>query len=147
MPPVSPPPRASSPRQGMFVNLGRILRLFREMRGFSQGQVAREAGVGRSQLSKYERGTTLPTLDSLERLLEVLGFRQDAFFLTVALLDRLPAVLASEPGAPVALVPTIGSLPAIDQAFEAAMGSLLALQRSVFEGLLARAAPKPAPRG
>jgi len=40
----------------MFENLGPILTFLRELRGYNQSKVARVAGVGKSQLSKYERG-------------------------------------------------------------------------------------------
>jgi transcriptional regulator with XRE-family HTH domain len=123
----------------MFANVGKILRLLRELRGLSQAEVARHAGIGSSQLSKYERGTELPKLESLERVLRVLDFRQDSFFCAVALLDHLPAALSGEPGAPLALLsifPTTGSLPSLDEAFESTFRSLLALQRSVLEAVL-----------
>ena len=59
----------------MFVNLGRTLSLLRELRGKSQASVAREAGIGKSQLSKYENGKELPKLDSLEKVLIALEGR------------------------------------------------------------------------
>src|SRR4051794_17681514 len=39
---------------GMFANLGLALTRARERRGVSQAKVARLAGIGKSQLSKYE---------------------------------------------------------------------------------------------
>ena len=51
---------------GMFANLGMTLSLLREIRGKSQSRVAREARIGKSQLSKYENGRELPKLDSPE---------------------------------------------------------------------------------
>ena len=56
----------------MFANLGRTLSLLQELRGKSQARVAREAGIGKSQLSKYENGKELPKLDSLEKVLNAL---------------------------------------------------------------------------
>jgi transcriptional regulator with XRE-family HTH domain len=82
---------------GMFVNLGRTLSLLRELRGKSQAQVAREAGIGKSQLSKYENGKELPKLDSLEKVLGVLGVGQFEFFYTLYLVDRRAADLAHDP--------------------------------------------------
>ncbi len=79
---------------GMFVNLGRTLSLLRELRGKSQAQVAREAGIGKSQLSKYENGKELPKLDSLEKVLGVLAVGQFEFFYTLYLVDRRAADLA-----------------------------------------------------
>ena len=52
----------------MFSNLGRTLGLLRELRGKSQARVAREAGIGKSQLSKYEKGQSAPTLEFLLKL-------------------------------------------------------------------------------
>ena len=53
----------------MFERLGLCLRTFRELSGKSQASVAREAGIGKSQLSKYENGKELPKLDSLGKVL------------------------------------------------------------------------------
>ena len=79
---------------GMFVNLGRTLSLLRELRGRSQAQVAREAGIGKSQLSKYENGKELPKLDSLEKVLGVLDVGHFEFFYTLHLVDQRAAALA-----------------------------------------------------
>ena len=81
----------------MFANLGRTLRLLRELRSKSQGQVAREAGIGKSQLSKYESGKELPKLDSLEKVLRVLQIGHFEFFYTLHLVDRRAEEIA--PGA------------------------------------------------
>ena len=78
---------------GMFDNLGRTLSLLRELRGRSQAWVAREAGVGKSQLSKYENGKELPKLDSLEKVLIVLEVGHFEFFYTLYLVDRRAADL------------------------------------------------------
>ena len=45
-----------SPAMSMFRNLGTTIRLLRELRGYSQAALARRAGMGKSQLSKYEQG-------------------------------------------------------------------------------------------
>jgi len=86
----------------MFLNLGRTLSLLRELRGKSQARVAREAGIGKSQLSKYENGKELPKLDSLEKVLNALKVGYFEFFYTLYLVDRRAADLAraeAEPGA------------------------------------------------
>ena len=77
----------------MFVNLGRTLSLLRELRGKSQALVAREAGIGKSQLSKYENGKELPKLDSLEKVLNALKVGYFEFFYTLYLVDRRAADL------------------------------------------------------
>ncbi len=85
---------------GMFANLGKTLSLLRELRGKSQSRVAREARIGKSQLSKYENGKELPKLDSLEKILRVLKVDMFEFFYTLYLVDGRAAALArSELGA------------------------------------------------
>ena len=79
---------------GMFSNLGRTLSLLRELRGKSQARLAREAGIGKSQLSKYENGKELPKLDSLEKVLGALKVGYFEFFYTLYLVDRRAADLA-----------------------------------------------------
>src|SRR6478672_2395396 len=80
-------------RMIMFNNLGRTLSLLRELRGKSQARVAREAGIGKSQLSKYENGKELPKLDSLEKVLNALKVGYFEFFYTLYLVDRRAADL------------------------------------------------------
>lgn len=60
--PVSGPAAAlASPSP--FRNFGRMLRRFlRELRGKRLKELAREVGVGASQLSSYEKGRTCPKL-------------------------------------------------------------------------------------
>jgi transcriptional regulator with XRE-family HTH domain len=79
---------------GMFGNLGRTLSLLRELRGKSQSRVAREARIGKSQLSKYENGKELPKLDSLEKILRVLKVDMFEFFYTLYLVDGRATALA-----------------------------------------------------
>ena len=72
----------------MFRNLGPTLKHLRERGGKSQAAVARKAGVGKSQLSKYEHGKELPKLESLERVLVALGVGYFDFFWTLDVIDR-----------------------------------------------------------
>lgn len=71
----------------MWVNLGSALSLLRELRGKSQARLAKEAGIGKSQLSKYETGKEMPKLDSLEKVLHALEVGQYEFFYTLYLVD------------------------------------------------------------
>jgi transcriptional regulator with XRE-family HTH domain len=100
----------------MFRNLGPALRLMREERGLSQSALAKAAGIGKSQLSKYESGRERPKLDSLEKLLTVLAIRVADFFAVVSLIDRELARIDGPPspaaGEPVAVS---GFLPEIVQ--------------------------------
>jgi transcriptional regulator with XRE-family HTH domain len=141
---------------GMFVNLGRTLSLLRELRGKSQAQVAREAGIGKSQLSKYENGKELPKLDSLEKVLKVLEVGHFEFFYTLYLVDRRAADLAHDPlpeilkrgefrgfglpEEPLFIPPlfhgnSLLSAPT-DQAFTRIFADLLILYRMVFEQIV-----------
>jgi transcriptional regulator with XRE-family HTH domain len=130
----------------MFANLGRTLSLLRELRGKSQARVAREAGIGKSQLSKYENGKELPKLDSLEKVLNALDVGHFEFFYTLYLLDDRAAELArlSErgqlrdgderlpPPAPLLKAHPLLS-ESTDQAFTRVFSDLLYLYRQVFE--------------
>lgn len=142
---------------GMFINLGRTLSLLRELRGKSQARVAREAGIGKSQLSKYENGKELPKLDSLEKVLNVLEVGHFEFFYTLYLVDRRaadlsrPSAEACEEGEPppaipdavpirddhIHLPPFLQGHPLLsestDQAFTRVFADLLLLYRRVFE--------------
>jgi transcriptional regulator with XRE-family HTH domain len=97
----------------MFRNLGPALRLMREERGLSQSALARAAGIGKSQLSKYESGRERPKLDSLEKLLTVLSIRVADFFAVVSLIDRELARIDGPAADPP--VPVSGLLPEIVQ--------------------------------
>jgi len=57
------------------VDLVAVGRRIRELRGFDlqQADFARELGVSQSQLSKYERGETEPSLQILVKLKERFG--------------------------------------------------------------------------
>jgi len=132
----------------MFTNLGRTLSLLRELRGKSQARVAREAGIGKSQLSKYENGKELPKFDSLEKVLNALQVGYFEFFYTLHLVDRRAADLerAGEreanpeaPGdEPLYMPPLAADGDALlagstDQAFSQVFTDLLVLYRRVFE--------------
>jgi transcriptional regulator with XRE-family HTH domain len=56
----------------MFEHLGLTIRLLRELRELKQAALARKAGIGKSQLSKYENGRELPKLLALQKLLAAL---------------------------------------------------------------------------
>ena len=128
----------------MFANLGRTLSLLRELRGKSQARVAREAGIGKSQLSKYENGKELPKLDSLEKVLIALKVGYFEFFYTLYLVDRRAADLdrvgEMEPGSaaeplympPLTAGPTLMA-ETTDQAFSQVFTDLLLLYRRIFE--------------
>jgi transcriptional regulator with XRE-family HTH domain len=78
----------SGAAHGMFSDLGSALRLLREAAGLTQAELARRAGLGKSQLSKYENGKEMPKLETLERLLEVLDAEPATLFYTAHLLKH-----------------------------------------------------------
>ena len=53
--------------------LGRSVRQLREQQGWSQSELAREAGMTQSAVARFEAGGTVPTLPVLERLARALG--------------------------------------------------------------------------
>ena len=114
----------------MFGNLGRTLALLREMRGYSQLALSREARIGKSQLSKYENGRELPKLETLERVLAVLDVQPISFFYTVAMLDSLVGRL-EDPVADLPPLPLPITLlqPDLDELFSATVGQFLRMYR------------------
>ena len=58
---------------------GDLLREARLRAGLTQGELAERVGTARSQISRYERGDVLPSLETLRRLIRAcgleLGFR------------------------------------------------------------------------
>lgn len=143
---------------GMFVNLGRTLSLLRELRGKSQARVARDAGIGKSQLSKYENGKELPKLDSLEKVLKALEVGHFEFFYTLYLVDQRAAGLGlggrpagpedPSPDEPLYLPSLVLQGSALlsdstDQAFARVFADILLLYRSVFEQVVLAGMGKP----
>jgi len=147
----------------MFANLGRTLSLLRELRGKSQARVAREAGIGKSQLSKYENGKELPKLDSLEKVLNALKVGYFEFYYTLHLVDRRAADLdrageregAANPanaiglasGDPLYMPPLYDGNSVLagttDQAFSQVFTDLLLLYRRIFEQRVLTAPERP----
>src|SRR6266545_928888 len=78
------------PRAGvrMFETLGLTLRVFRELAGCSQAEIARKALIGKSRLSKYENGKELPKLESLGKIITALETTPLLVFYLSSVLDR-----------------------------------------------------------
>ena len=53
------------------IAFGRHLQKLRKQRGFSQAGLAAEIGRSSGAVSQWERGLTLPNIDTLMRLLDV----------------------------------------------------------------------------
>lgn len=72
----------------MFETLGLTLRVFRDLAGWSQAELARKAKIGKSQLSKYEQGKELSKLESLGKILTALGTTPLMAFYVSSVLSR-----------------------------------------------------------
>lgn len=72
-------------------NLGTALRLLRNEKGWTQGEVARRAGLSVSMLSHYESGKRKPSLDSLGRLLDALEVELGPFDGVLERVNERPA--------------------------------------------------------
>lgn len=52
----------------------RLIRIARERSGLSKRELARRAGTSPAAIVKYEAGITSPTVDTLNRIVEVAGW-------------------------------------------------------------------------
>lgn len=71
----------------MFAQVGEQLRLARLRRRLSAEQVAERAGIARSTLALIEKGSSSSSIETLFRILSVLGLEED--FLALAKDDEL----------------------------------------------------------
>jgi transcriptional regulator with XRE-family HTH domain len=126
---------ALPPDKSVFANLGRALFLLRDLRGVSQAALAKTAGIGKSQLSKYENGRELPRLDSLEKLLAPLRVGYLEFFYMVATVDLRAKPIGEAPILEALLAPRLAMdlNGEIDTAVEGIIIQLIRLQRLVWE--------------
>ena len=72
----------------MFDRLGDTLTVLRILQRLSQAEVAAEAGIKATQVSRYETGQVLPQLPQLERLLDALGVDLPAFLFALLHVER-----------------------------------------------------------
>jgi transcriptional regulator with XRE-family HTH domain len=119
----------------MFEKVGLALEVLRKHRGMSQAALAQAAGVGKGQISKYENGKELPKLDTLERLLGVLGVSRRTFAIVLDLLDEGLDHPESASGGhlPFHLLPQ-GDL--VSEAFAALMRDLLGLHKALLKSAI-----------
>ena len=127
----------------MFQHLGKALTLLRAVQGKSQVEVARKAGIGKSQLSKYETGQELPRLDSLEKVLRSLGVGLHDFVSTLAMIDHQAERLRGGDSGPAGLKESAwllasGGLPdgGMQEAFSRVLQDLLSLQGLILQQLV-----------
>lgn len=119
----------------LFSNLGRTLALLRDLRGLSQSALAEKAGIGKSQLSKYESGKEKPKVETLNKLLVVLDVQPLQFFFALELVERCSAAVAPGQRSPrdfPEMVWLVKPLEAED-AFAGVFRELLRLHRHSFE--------------
>lgn len=130
----------------MFRHLGLTISILRGLRRKSQAQVAREAGIGKSQLSKYERGKELPKLDSLGKILAVLGVTPLGFFYTLDFLGRREEGLARGDSAGKSLLPDDLSIlsPKTQRRIRDLVGNVLSLHETLLEEKLGATLEGPA---
>jgi transcriptional regulator with XRE-family HTH domain len=74
---------------------GDLLREARLRAGLTQAELAERAGTARSQVSRYERGDVLPSLETLRRLIRECGLDL-AFRLFTADLDEHDETLIAQ---------------------------------------------------
>jgi transcriptional regulator with XRE-family HTH domain len=130
----------------LFSNLGRTLTLLRNLRGLSQAALARSAGIGKSQLSKYENGKEKPKFESLSKILAVLEVQPLQFFFALELVARCSGILAPEQPAPQdspAMLWLLRPLEDAEDAFTGVLRELLRLHRHSFENSLFGAPREP----
>jgi transcriptional regulator with XRE-family HTH domain len=72
------------------VRFGQWLQGEREARGWSQADLARRCGRGRSVLHKIENGTALPALETFIALALALNLSPNVLFRNMGLLSELP---------------------------------------------------------
>ena len=140
--------RTSKPRSTrragvvVFAHFGIALALLRDLRGRSQAEVARAAGIGKSQLSKYEGGRELPKLESLARILLALEATHLEFAYTLALVQQRAERVASrtpsaDDEAASLLLAGCGLAPApLDGAMHQLVEDLSMLYRRILETIL-----------
>lgn len=54
------------------MNVGEVIRTFRQKRGLSQGDLEKRSGLMRCYISRVENGHTIPSLETLSRIAKAL---------------------------------------------------------------------------
>ena len=68
------------PKEKPKVNIGEVIRSYRNDRGLSQGDIERRTGLLRCYLSRVENGHTVPSLDTLSKIAQSLDLPIAQFF-------------------------------------------------------------------
>jgi transcriptional regulator with XRE-family HTH domain len=64
------------------MNIGTTIRVFRQQKGMSQGDIEKRTGLLRCYLSRVENGHTVPSLDTLKKIADALDLQLAEFFAT-----------------------------------------------------------------
>lgn len=68
------------PKEKPRVNIGEVIRSYRNDRGLSQGDIERRTGLLRCYLSRVENGHTVPSLETLAKIAEAMEINLADFF-------------------------------------------------------------------
>src|ERR1035441_5783153 len=72
--------RDTMPKEKPKVNIGEVIRSYRNDRGLSQGDIERPRGLLRCYLSRVENGHTVPSLETLAKIAEAMEISLADFF-------------------------------------------------------------------
>jgi transcriptional regulator with XRE-family HTH domain len=64
------------------MNVGSVIRSFRQKRGLSQGDLEKRTGLMRCYISRVENGHTVPSIETLSRIARALDAQLADLFLT-----------------------------------------------------------------
>ena len=56
------------------LNIGNIIKKIRKEKGYSQRKLGELSGVSHTQIAIYETGKSIPTLETLEKIFNSLGY-------------------------------------------------------------------------
>lgn len=62
------------------IEIGERIRIYRELHGFSQKELAERSGVGQPQVCRYEKGLEIPSTPILARLAAFMGYSMDYLY-------------------------------------------------------------------
>ncbi len=62
------------------LNIGSMIRHYRQQRGLSQGDIEKQTGLLRCYLSRVEHGRTVPSIGTLQKIASALGLSLSQFF-------------------------------------------------------------------
>jgi transcriptional regulator with XRE-family HTH domain len=136
-------PRRTGSYETTFKNLPLALRVLREMKGMNQISTAQAAGIGKGQLSAYERGKDIPKLDSLAKVLSALEVDPLALFYLAQTLTRLEN--GANPLDPLVIGAAFG--PAVPKAEGKTFEAILHLISALFAARLSQRIAPFAPAG